>query len=70
MSPCRRILEADQRPSSRAVFDLVLAPFQEVVQEDTVMDCADGKTNRCFAILSAWIADHEEQEALHGIGSK
>ena len=28
----------------RAVFDLVLAPLQQVVQESTVMDCADGKT--------------------------
>ena len=49
----------------RAVFDLVLAPLQEVVQEGTVMDCADGKTRRCFPILSAWIADHAEHAALH-----
>jgi len=54
----------------RAVFDLVLAPLQEVVQEGTVMDCADGKTCLCFPILSAWIADHAEHAALHGIGSK
>ena len=54
----------------RAVFDLVLAPLQEVVQEGTVMDCADGKTRLCFPILSAWIADHAEHAALHGIGSK
>jgi len=51
----------------RAVFDLVLAPLQEVVQEGTVMDCADGKTRQCFPILSVWIAEHA---ALHGIGSK
>ena len=54
----------------QAVFDLVLAPLQEVVQEGTVMDCADGKTRLCFPILSAWIADHAEHAALHGIGSK
>jgi len=54
----------------RAVFDLVLAPLQEVVQEGTVMDCADGKTHLRFPILSAWIADHAEQAGLHGIGSK
>jgi len=54
----------------RAVFDLVLAPLQEVVQEGTVMDCADGKTRLCFPILLAWIADHVEPAALHGIGSK
>jgi len=54
----------------RTVFDLVLAPLQQVVQEGTVMDCADGITRRCFPILSAWIADHAEHAALHGIGSK
>jgi len=54
----------------RAVFDLVLAPLQEVVQESTVMDCADGKTPVCFPIVSAWIADHAEHAALNGIGSK
>jgi len=37
----------------RTVFDVVLAPLQLVVQEGTVMDCADGKTPLCFAILSA-----------------
>jgi len=54
----------------RAVFDIVLAPLQEIVQEGTVMDCADGKTRLCFPILSAWIADHAEHAALHEIGSK
>ena len=54
----------------RAVFDLVLASFHEVVQEGTVMDCVDGKTLLCFAILLAWIADHVEHAALPGIGSK
>jgi len=54
----------------RAVFDLVLAPLHEVVQEGTVMDCADGKTRLCFPILSAWIADHAEHATLHGIRSK
>ena len=53
----------------RAVFDLVLAPLQEVFQEGTDMDCADGKTRLCFPILSACIADHAEHAALHGIGS-
>ena len=54
----------------RAVFDLVLAPLQEVVQEGTVMDCADGETRLCFHIFSGWIADHAEHAALHGIGSQ
>jgi len=34
------------------------------------MDCANGKTRRCFPILSAWIADYAEHVTLHGIGSK
>jgi len=54
----------------RAVFDLVLAPLQEVAREGTVMDGADGKTCLCFPILSAWIAHHAELAALQGIGSK
>jgi len=54
----------------RAVFDIVFAPLQEVVQEGTVMDCADGKTRLCVPILWVWIADHAEHAALHGIGSK
>ena len=54
----------------RTVFDLVLAQLQQVVHKGTVMDCADGKTHLCFLILSAWIADHAEHAAFHGIGSK
>jgi len=56
--------------SCRAVFDLVLAPLQQVAREGTVMDCADSKIRLCFPILSAWIADHAEHAALQGIGSK
>ena len=56
--------------SLRAVFDLVLGPLHYVSHEGKVMDCADGKTRRCFPILSAWIADHAEHTTLHGIGSK
>ena len=33
------------------------------------MHCADGKTRPRFPILSAWIADHVEHAALHGIVS-
>jgi len=54
----------------RAVFDLVLAPFQQVAGERKVMDCADGKTRLCVPILSAWIAYHAEHATLQGIGSK
>ena len=34
------------------------------------MDCADCLTHLCFPMLSAWIVDHAEHAALHGIGSK
>jgi len=54
----------------RTFFDLVLAQFQKVVQEETVMDYADGNRRLCFHILSTWIADHAEHVALDGIGSK
>ena len=53
-----------------AVFDLFLAPLQDVVQEGTVMDCADGKTRLCIPIFSPWIGDHAEHAALYGIGSQ
>jgi len=54
----------------QTVFNLVLALLQHVVQEGTVIDCADGKPRLCFLILSAWIVDHAEHAALHRIGSK
>ena len=54
----------------RVIFDLVLTPLQEVVQEDTVMDCTDGKIRLSLLMLSAWISDPAENAALHGIGSK
>jgi len=54
----------------RTVFDLVLAPLQQVAQEGMVMNCADGKTRLCFYLLSAWIADYAQHAALQGIRSK
>ena len=53
----------------QAVFDLILAPLQEIAKDVAVMDCADGKTRLCFPILSAWIADHAEHTILNGISS-
>ena len=52
------------------LFDLVLGLLQEVGQEGTIIDCADGKNRPCFPLLSVWIADHVELSALHGISSK
>src|SRR5207302_1835736 len=63
----QRQMNAD---SLQAAFDLIFAPLQPVAQDGTVMDCSDGKRRLCFPILSAWIADHAEHVALHGINSK
>ena len=54
----------------QGVFDLSLAPLQEIASDGAVMDCADGKTRLWFLILSAWIADHAEHTILNGISSK
>src|ERR1700760_3237919 len=53
----------------QAVFDLILAPLQEIAKDGAVMDYADGKTRLCFPILSAWIADHAGHTILNGISS-
>jgi len=53
----------------RGVFELLFEPLQNVALEGVNIDCADGKVRRCFPILSAWIADHMENVALHGIKS-
>src|SRR5207237_5559519 len=49
---------------------LILAPLQEIAKDGAIIDCADGKTQQCFPILSAWIAGHVEQTILHGITNK
>ena len=51
------------------VFQLLFEPLQAVAREGVNIDCADGKVRRCFPILSAWIADHMENVALHGVKS-
>ena len=53
----------------QAVFDLILAPLQEIAKDGAVMDCADGKTRLCFPIISAWIADHAGHTILNGISN-
>jgi len=53
----------------RDVFELIFAPLQDPAHDGVPIDCADGKVRRCFPILAAWIADHMENVALHGIKS-
>jgi len=63
----QRLMNANVR---RTVFDIVITPLQQVVQEGTVIDCADCKTRLSYLILSAWITDYAKHAALEGIGSK
>ena len=53
----------------RAIFELLFEPLQNSALEGVNIDSADGKVRRCFPILFAWIADHMENIALHGIKS-
>ena len=41
--------------------------LQAVAHEGVNIDSADGKVPRCFAVLSAWIADHMENVVLQGV---
>ena len=49
------------------VFELIFAPLQDMAHAGIAIDCVDGKVRQCFPILSAWIADHKENVALHGL---
>ena len=51
------------------VFQLLFEPLQAVTRKGVNIDCADSKVGRCFPVLSAWIADHMENVALHGVKS-
>jgi len=51
------------------VFELIIAPLQDPAHDSLPIDCANGKVRMCFSILAAWIADHMENVALHGIKS-
>jgi len=53
----------------RGVFELLFEPSHNAALEGVNIDCAAGKVRRCFPILSAWIADHMENVALHEIKS-
>jgi len=65
--------KADQRQSKinadtlQDVFELIFLPLQDVAHVGSPIACADGKVRLCFPILSAWIADHMENVALHGL---
>src|SRR5437660_12237781 len=49
----------------QGVFDLIFEPLQETALEGTPIDCADRNVQRCFPILSLWIADPMTNVALY-----
>jgi len=51
----------------RDVFELIIAPLQDVAHARIAIDCADGKVPQCFLILSAWIPAYMENGELHGL---
>jgi len=58
----RRKINAD---TLQDVFELIFAPLQDVAHVSIPIDCSNGNIRLCFPILSAWIADHIENVALH-----
>ena len=50
-----------------AVFSLIFEPLEAFTKSGKAMNCSDGKVRQCFPVLAAWIADHAENEALHGL---
>jgi len=59
-------INADTLPD---VFELIFAPLPGVAHSGVPIDCANGKVRLCFPIRSAWISDHMENVALHGLKS-
>jgi len=53
----------------RDVFEHIFAPLQDPAHDGVPINCTDGKVRRCFPLLAAWIADHMENIALHGLKS-
>ena len=50
-----------------AVFSLIFEPLEAIAKFGKEINCSDGMVRRCFPVLAAWIADHAENEALHGL---
>ena len=50
-----------------AVFSFIFEPLEDVTKRGKEMNCSDGKVRQCFPVLAAWIADHAENETLHGL---
>ena len=50
-----------------AVFSFIFEPLEAATKCGKKMCCSDGRVRQCFPILAAWIADHAENETLHGL---
>jgi len=61
---CQRKINAD---TLQDVFELIFVPLQDVAHTGIAIDYANRKVRQRFPILSAWIADHMENVALHGL---
>ena len=53
----------------QGVFDLIFVPLQDAALEGILIDYADGRVRNCIPILAAWIGNHMENVALHGVKS-
>ena len=49
------------------VFSLIFEPLEAIAKFGKEMNCSDGMVRQCFLVLAAWIADHVENEILHGL---
>jgi len=49
------------------IFEFIFVPPQHTALDGVPIDCAEGKVQRCFPILSACVADHMENVTLHGL---
>lgn len=55
------------RHTLHATLEQLLSPLQAPGKNGIELSCADGKRRRCFPVLAAWIADHEEHMTLHNL---
>lgn len=49
------------------VLQQIFQPMCGAVSNGIEMSCSDGTLRRCYPILAAWLADHEEHLTLHNL---
>ena len=55
------------RHTLHATLEQLLEPLRHPGENGIDLPCADGKLRRCYPVLAAWIADHEEHVTLHNL---